>query len=146
MNSMDAAWFVLKSLPDTIIPIGEHDGRKIVLLQGKPYYQSKGESESAFGKKVEGSWQPFGGVEPDANKWMSHVPVNQEWYMKGAHPDIPPHAQNIGADEDIRGNYINQHAHKIKEWEPLINAQHVNEQMAQHGWESPIKGEYPTGE
>ena len=135
------AWNLVKNR-EPVYPIGIHINRKIVMYYGKPYYQSKGESKSSFGHKVKGSWQPFGGVEPDVSQWIPHA--EGEWYMKGQHPDIPRHAQNVSKEESVLGQYIGLHDHKIEDWSPLANARQVNQALAQYGWEAPIKGEYPT--
>lgn len=149
---------------DRLKPIGLHtskDGaeRRIVMMDGVPYYQSSGQSHTpGFGKKEQGSWWPFSGIEPTAGKWTGDNFSNPEnWYMKGGGFGVHPDPENKMHDIDWKVNKPNVFSTVLNnprrqeqmagfDWPAMTGARQVNEALAEHGWDAPIRGEYPQAQ
>jgi hypothetical protein len=147
-------------MPSKVKIIGHHtaeDGgrRRVVMVDGVPYYESTGTSNTpGFGRKKEGTWWPFSGIEPQGSKWKDTLPDN--WWMKGfglgRHPDPERQARvhhiDWGKNEPNKINSVLNSARLQQimgeqDWPEMTGARQVNEALQGHGWEVPMKGEYP---
>lgn len=147
-------------LPPAIKPMGIHTSdsgtrRKVVMVNGVPYYQSSGTSNTpGFGRKESGSWWPFSGIEPQGNKWADHLPDN--WWAKGPglgeHPEegATAHAMDWKTNKpnQVHNILTNRFSEQLDnhDWHEFEDSKQLNDSLIANGWDVPMRGEYPQSQ
>jgi hypothetical protein len=156
MSAFETAWLVVKGIPwkgdwGDSHPIGTFDNKKVIMHNGRPYYQSTGTSGTPMrdgeyaGKKAykrENAWYGFGGIDTEDKFGMGDT-----WWIKGKHPDISRHAnvsaptfdektQKVMFEPNLVGQSVGNLANRNPdhEWEQLPDAATLNARLAERGW------------